>query len=142
MPIRLVAAHPHVFELTGRTAVFRGPILYCAESADNPTCDPRDVSLDPSAAIKALHDPDLLGGVTVLQTTRPPSPRQTNPGPIRCTAGSPTTTMTPKSAQMPLTLIPYHVWANREPGPMEVWLRTDFVIEDRISGNHFFRHPE
>jgi hypothetical protein len=49
--------------------------------------------------------PDLLGGVTVLRGdgTRPPGP--------------------PRIAPCPLTAIPYHAWANREPGPMQVWIQ-------------------
>ena len=30
----------------------------------------------------------------------------------------------PRGQSVELTAIPYYAWANREPGPMQVWLRT------------------
>ncbi len=122
MPVRFVAAHPHVFELTGRTAVFRGPILYCAEAADNPNIDPRNLAIDPTVAITSRHDPNLLGGVTILQTTASvAAPDESWSTSLYRPLAD--TTPSPEPTSTPLTLIPYHVWANREPGPMEVWLR-------------------
>ncbi len=79
--------------------------------------------VDPLAAITARHDQDLLGGVTILQTTAsvavPAASWSTSL--YRPLADTPPA---PEPTAAPLTLIPYHVWANREPGPMEVWLRT------------------
>lgn len=123
MAVRLVEAHPHVAENVGKVAVFRGPILYCAERADNPGVDPQDVAIDPTAEFAVEHWDDALGGVTVLRTTgvvERVDPgwadqlyRPVGAGPRRAAA-----------EPLRLTLVPYFAWANREPGPMEVWLRT------------------
>jgi DUF1680 family protein len=123
MDVRLLEAHPHLSENRGRLAVFRGPLLYCVEQAGNSALDPRDIliSTDPTRFV-ATHDPNLLGGVTTLQTTvtfSPPSVawsghlyRPASPVAIPSDTGSAT-----------ITHIPYYAWANREPGRMEVWLR-------------------
>jgi DUF1680 family protein len=69
MPVRYVEAHPHVTEDQGHIAVLRGPVLYCAEQADNPGIDPRDVllSTDPSAFTPA--DAANLPGIVALTGT-------------------------------------------------------------------------
>jgi DUF1680 family protein len=121
MPVRRLAAHPHLFENRGRVAIMRGPVLYCLEQAGNRGVDPKDVRLPADAELTARHAPDLLGGVTVIEGEALVQP----------VAGSwvgqlyqPVETVGPAEAahRTPVTLIPYFVWANREPGPMEVWL--------------------
>jgi DUF1680 family protein len=121
MPVRRLAAHPYVFENRGRAAIMRGPVLYCLEQAGNGSVDPRDVRLAAGADLTAHHEPDLLGGVTVIEgealvQSPPPSwdARLYQPVETIEPAGPPERT--------PVTLIPYFAWANREPGPMEVWL--------------------
>lgn len=121
MPVRQVVAHPHLFEDAGRVAIFRGPMLYCLEQADNPGVDPRDVALGAGAEFAVEHRPDLLGGVTVLAapaTIASPAPSWDS------RLYQPREAVGEGSArEAPITLIPYFVWANREPGRMEVWLR-------------------
>ena len=96
MPIRRVYADPRVLEDAGRVAIMRGPVVYCAEEADNPGMPTEyfhaEAALPREAPLSETFRPDLLGGVTVIQ------------------AGS-------------LTLIPYCVWDNRTPGGMAVWLK-------------------
>lgn len=116
MPARLVASHPRVANNRGRVAILRGPLVYCIEGADHPDTDVRDLELPPTAAWQAVWRPDLLGGVTTLHTVaierraKPSLPLYRAPDDRRPTA--------PRA----LTAIPYHVWANREPGAMQVWL--------------------
>jgi DUF1680 family protein len=100
MPVRLVASDPRVEANRGRVALQRGPIVYCAESADNPNgigeiSLPRDVRFEP------VFQPDLLNGLVVLRET----------------AGS------GSDEQLPLVAIPYYAWAHRGEGQMAVWLR-------------------
>jgi len=123
MPVRRLAAHPHLFENRGRIAIMRGPVLYCLERAGNGTVDPRDVRLPADAELSARHEPDLLGGVTVLEVealVQPLADSWTNRlyQPLGAVGQA-----SPADRQR-ITLIPYFVWANREPGPMEVWLGT------------------
>ncbi|HYQ83212.1 MAG TPA: beta-L-arabinofuranosidase domain-containing protein, partial [Rubrobacter sp.] len=53
-------------EMYCRIALMRGPLLYCAEQTDNPGVDLRDLALD-DARFSARFDPEMLGGVVVLQ---------------------------------------------------------------------------
>ena len=115
MPPRRIYANPKVKMDRGRVALARGPLVYCAEQVDNSAPVP-DLVLPRDAAIGEKLRPDLFDGVMTLVAearnlagddwgndlyrTSPPTP-------------PPTT----------LTAIPYYLWANREPGPMQVWLR-------------------
>jgi DUF1680 family protein len=121
MPVRRVECHPYVAENAGRVALMRGPLLYCVEQADNRDVDLRDLVLNGTEPT-VRFEPDLLGGVTVLQAearSAPPAAawedrlyRTVHPR-ERHTQTHPTR----------VTLVPYYAWANREPGAMRVWLR-------------------
>ncbi|CAA9449632.1 MAG: GH127 / GH146 [uncultured Rubrobacteraceae bacterium] len=121
-PVRRVEAHPHVAENAGRVALMRGPILYCVEGADNPGLDPRDLVLPEDAPLSEEYRPGLLGGAVVLTgEAKISSPGEGWEGRLYRPAtarpdGRPTGTAK-------LTAVPYHAWANREAGPMRVWLR-------------------
>jgi DUF1680 family protein len=122
MTARYVVAHPYVGEDAGRVAVLRGPLLYCAEGADHPGVDVRDMVLpaSPDALTPATAD-GLPGDVVALRglaTVAPPDAGweghlYRTVGSSNDTAGTPTTA----------TLVPYYAWANRAPGGMRVWLR-------------------
>jgi DUF1680 family protein len=114
----LVESHPHVAENTGRIAVTRGPIVYCAEAIDHPGVDLRDVEIDPDAPIEAHHDLSLLNGVTRLTTRAIVNAPEANRAlyESRRTRNEARTTT-------PLTLVPYYAWANRAAGRMQVWHR-------------------
>lgn len=95
MPVRRVVAHPAVKADAGRFAVERGPLVYCAEGADN---GGRVLSKAPGAAVsfETVAKPDMLGGIVTIR-------------------------MTPKEKGDSLTLIPYYAWCHRGPNEMEVW---------------------
>ena len=121
MPVRRVEAHPYVADDAGRVALTRGPILFCVEGADNPGVDPRDVVLPDEAVLSEERRPDLLGGVVVLTGEAEVSPPGEGwYGRLYRTAAPQKDGTTGKTE---LTAVPYHAWANREPGPMRVWLR-------------------
>ena len=123
MPVRCVECHPYVAEDAGRVAIMRGPLLYCVEQVDSPGLDLRDIVLPAEANFSVRFRSDLLGGVAVLETlagTIPPDEgwrgrlyRSARP---RADASQDTT--------VELTATPYYAWANRDPGPMRVWLRS------------------
>jgi DUF1680 family protein len=121
MTIRRIECHPYVTENTGRIALMRGPLLYCAEQIDNSGVDPRDLVLD-DTRFSARFDPELLGGVVVLQDeARAASPDEGWENRLY-------RTVHPREgdAQTHATRImavPYYAWANREAGAMRVWLR-------------------
>lgn len=95
MPVVRNHADPRVEADAGRTAISRGPVVYCFEQCDN-GADVLDAKLDPRAALTAEHLQDLLGGVTVIAAANPDG--------------------------RALTAVPYFAWDNREPGGMQVWI--------------------
>lgn len=101
MPVRRVLANSNVKADAGRVALERGPIVYCAEWADNPGGKVRDLILPDSEQLTAEFEPDLLNGVEVIK------------GHALNGAGQ----------EQEFTAIPYYAWANRGKGEMAVWLR-------------------
>jgi DUF1680 family protein len=123
MGIRQVACHPYVLNNDGRVALMRGPLLYCLEEADHAGVELRDVVLASHTPLAAQHRPDLLGGVTVLRgegiVVRPDAGWEDRLYRPADQIGLPTT-----PSRIAITAIPYYAWANRDPGAMQVWLRT------------------
>ncbi|MDR2859496.1 MAG: glycoside hydrolase family 127 protein, partial [Mediterranea sp.] len=94
MPVEIVAADPRVKEDTGKRAIQRGPLVYCAEQADN--ADHFDqLSLSSDTKFTATFNPSLLNGVMTVKAA---------------------------SGDRELTFIPYYSWDNREAGEMKVWI--------------------
>src|SRR5690606_37574487 len=59
MPVRRVASHPNLKENAGRVAIERGPLVYCAEQADN--VDGMDqYHLPDDAELRPTFQPQLL----------------------------------------------------------------------------------
>jgi uncharacterized protein len=122
MLVRRIESHPHLFENAGRVAIMRGPMLYCLEAAGNDGIDPRDVLLDRSAEFDVEHRPDVLGGITTLGVEADEAPPDRSwDDRLYQEAGH---ALRPEPRRTQVTLIPYFAWANREPGRMEVWLRS------------------
>lgn len=100
MPVRRVHAHEKVEANKGKAALMRGPVVYCLEGVDNKVIDLFKLSLPRSAETTTEHDAKLLGGVTVIRAEG----------------------LDEKRNPVKLTAIPYFAWANREKGPMTVWI--------------------
>ena len=111
MTPRLVAADERVDAVRGCVAVLRGPLVFCVEQADLPAdVVVEQLRLDPSKPIAAETNPVRLRLSMVL---RPTGPALYPP----YSAGAPA-----DDTSFVVTAIPYHSWANREPGAMRVWL--------------------
>ena len=116
-----LAANPHVAEDSGRVAVLRGPLIYCMEQLDQPDgVTLSDAAIDlrrqTAAEFHSEFKSDLLGGVVVLR-----HPGAAYEGTSQGALYAPYTAATRKARAVPLTMIPYYAWANREPSFMEVW---------------------
>jgi DUF1680 family protein len=121
MPVRRVESHPRVTENVGRVALVRGPLLYCVEAVDTPDLHPDDVVLAGEHSFSEEHHPDLLGGVTTLRFGVEVVEHTSGwDGSLYRTAGPGDTG---QRSPAEITAVPYYAWANREPGPMRVWLR-------------------
>jgi DUF1680 family protein len=122
MPVRQIEAHPYALENTGRAALLRGPLVYCLEGADHPGVDLRDVALSASVEFATAPHPGLPGEVLALQFAAHRVPPDTAwAGRLYRTRRA----NRPADAGQTITCtaIPYYAWANREPGPLQVWLR-------------------
>jgi uncharacterized protein len=116
MQPRRVYAHPRIAADRGRVALARGPLVYCVEGADHPGTDVRDVVLPRNAPLETARGDAALGSVTTLHARG----RLASPPRADLYSHVPSSD---SGAPMALTAIPYYAWANREPGPMHVWLR-------------------
>lgn len=108
---RFLTASAHVPNYAGKVALARGPLVYCAEEADNGRELWRLSALPGSA--DASWKPDLLDGVTVL----------TCPGTREETADALYSDEAPTRSAAPLRFVPYYAWGNRGKGEMSVWVR-------------------
>ncbi|MGI9049328.1 MAG: glycoside hydrolase family 127 protein [Rubrobacteraceae bacterium] len=123
MPVRRVESHPYVTENAGRVALMRGPLLYCVEQADNPALNLRDLVLTAGEDFLDHFRPDLLGGVSVLEGhARTEAPDEEWDGRLYRTDQAHADVQQDDATR--ITAVPYYAWANREPGAMQVWLRS------------------
>jgi DUF1680 family protein len=115
MPAERLYAHPNVRMDVGRAALRRGPLIYCVEEADNPGGPVQTLALLRSAALDAAWTPDLFGGVMTLKA----SAKRLVPAKE---AGALYSTEPPAARDAALIALPYHLWANRTPSSMQVWV--------------------
>ena len=118
MPVRRLASHPRVLANAGRVALQRGPLIYCVEGVDHPGVDVWDLVLPADAALVPAWEPGLLGGVVALRGEAATAERPGWSGALYHLAGDEPNPLRPAQ----FTAIPYCVWANRAPGPMQVWI--------------------
>ncbi len=120
MSVKLIRANSHVRNDAGKVAVMRGPLVYCAEQADNAGdlwLYRLDDGVDGADAV-VMHEGDLLGGVDTITV---PAVREASDG-----EGAPLYEKADSCRQREKTslkLVPYYAWANRELGQMAVWIR-------------------
>ena len=117
LPMRAerIYAHPDVRQDVGRAALRRGPLVYCVEQQDiaGPVVRAR---LPADAELIDEWQGDLLGGITVIKaegrmvdvSTWGSSLYHTKPASDKPSA---------------LMAVPYYIWCNRRPNPMQVWLK-------------------
>jgi DUF1680 family protein len=120
MTPQLLAANPAVAEDVGKVAIERGPIVFCMEALDqNPSlhyANLSDFRAHTKSGVSGRYEPDLLGGVYVLEHEGSLAKDEalglyTPAGAVRV-----------EERPAPLKLIPYYAWANRAPSAMQVWI--------------------
>jgi DUF1680 family protein len=107
MPVRRVLANDQVKADMNRFALERGPLVYCAEGADNAS-GVLDEIFPGKTRFKVRHQPNLLGGVTTLEVQG-------------------------AASGAAITCIPYYAWCNRGPNAMRVWFPT--VREEKLASH-------
>jgi hypothetical protein len=113
MPVTRVKAHPAVAAAAGRTALKRGPLVYCFEEADNPG-GRLDSFVLPAGARLGTTQQDLFGGIVVIAADGVVNPIDWKGGLYRPEASG--------GLAARFIAIPYYLWGNREAGKMLVWV--------------------
>jgi DUF1680 family protein len=113
MPPERLYAHPNVGMDVGRVALRRGPLIYCVEEADNAGGPVQRLTLPRDATLRAERA-EAFGGVTMLKAPA----KQLVPA----DDGALYSTTPPAARDATLAAIPYFLWANRQPGSMQVWI--------------------
>jgi DUF1680 family protein len=120
MPVERILSNPLVLENAGRVALKRGPIVYCLEQVDNPDADVWGIAICTKEPIEAAYRPDVLNGVVTLRGAAHAIDADFDGKLYRPMSETPS-----KKRRTEFTAIPYYAWANREPGPMIVWARSE-----------------
>ena len=110
MEPRVVTAREEVEADRGRIAIERGPIVYCAEAADN-SFPVRSVLMGPDPDMTVSHG-DVLGYPVEKISAIAQTLHYDQMGRLRVD-------------DVKLTMIPYYAWCHRGAGEMTVWLPTE-----------------
>jgi DUF1680 family protein len=108
MPVRRAMASEQVADNRSMIALEHGPLVFCAEQADNPE-GVFNLVLPEKAELQFTFRPDLLGGIGEIAGKAMAVSR----GPDR-------TSVVQKEVNF--KAIPYYAFSNRAPGEMSVWL--------------------
>jgi len=108
MSIRRVLCHEKVTENTGKVALERGPIVYCAEWPDN-NGHVLNCILKDDTELTSEYRKELLNGLTVISGKA-----------VALSYGKDGKSMSRK--EQDFAAIPYYAWAHRGAGEMAVWL--------------------
>jgi DUF1680 family protein len=119
MAVQKITANEKVKDDRGKVALQRGPLVYCAEWADNGG-KASNILIPERSTFTAEYQPQLLNGVTVLKTSVPA---------VVVDEKEQTVNTITKSA----TLIPYYAWAHRGKGEMMVWFPASIKDIDIIA---------
>jgi hypothetical protein len=115
MDIQRLEANPRVLYDHGKTALRRGPLIYCLEQADQ-EAPLEQIILPLGAQLDGQFGPELLGGITVIKgqgLLRPLDDwKDVLYQPARPANAKP----------LPVTAVPYCIWGNRGLGKMAVWI--------------------
>jgi DUF1680 family protein len=108
MAVHRILANPAVKDDSGKVALERGPIVYCAEWPDNGG-HVSNLVLENSVPLNAERRDNLLDGVTVIKGAALALYEDNSSGPALA-----------KTEEF--IAIPYYAWAHRGEGEMTVWL--------------------
>lgn len=110
--VKRVYASTRVADDTGKAAIQRGPLVYCAEGVDNEG-DVLSLSLKEEGKITAkAYDPALLQGTVKLMAEG----YRTYSEPALYSMKK------PDRKECQITLVPYYTWGNRGLNQMRIWL--------------------
>ena len=108
MPVRFIAANRRVHADSGRAAIMRGPVVYCAEGVDN-GADIKSVLVDTNSHFD-IQESEFFLPVLKTKAYRPMDNES-----LYYEAND-------DYEEIPLTLIPFYAFANRKETEMQIWL--------------------
>jgi DUF1680 family protein len=120
MEVREVVANKNIKDDIGKTALQRGPLIYCAEWPDN-FGKTSNIILPRETVFRSVYDPGLLNGVMTIKTEVPA---------VKIIQENNITT-----ASQQFTAIPYYSWAHRGKGEMMIWFPSKVKNIDLIAGD-------
>jgi DUF1680 family protein len=118
---RLFEAHPLIDATRSSAAIQCGPLVYCLEQADQErNVEVLRVQINEKVPLEAHWDGDLLGGVVMVTAAG----YQITPVAWEDRLYRPLGAATAPTAYQSVRLkaVPYHVWGNRGPNAMRVWI--------------------
>lgn len=119
MGVKYMVASNLVKDDFGKVAIQRGPIVYAAEETDNQA--PLWLSkIVVNGDHQSKFEKDLLGGVTTVTVE---AKREEAAGTDDSLYHQLPHEV--KESSVPLKMVPYYAWANRENGQMQVWFQQD-----------------
>lgn len=119
MPAVFVHANPKVHADAGKTAMMRGPLVYCLEEEDNGE-NLSALFVDTRQEIQVEYQDQIFGGSQILKCRG----RR-----MKETAWEDQALYARRPAEFEdteLTAVPYCYWGNRTPGEMSVWTKESF----------------
>ena len=113
-PAHFVYANPQVRSDSGKTAIVRGPLVYCLEEIDNGQNLPA-IFVDTKASL-IEKESDLFGGIVSIQAKGKKIVENASSEELY-------SNQEPVFEDTELTAIPYPYWNNRGEGEMLVWIK-------------------
>ena len=114
MPAERVYANPSVKMDVGRTALKRGPLVYCLEQVDNPNNPVSLLSLPRDGEVEDVTRDDLASGAVGVAARGMKIDAENWQGLYRLRP--------PAHLPVRLSAVPYYLWNNRGPNGMTVWI--------------------
>ncbi len=121
VPPRFVRANPQVREDIGKTALMKGPLVYCLEESDNGKNLPA-IFVSTDQTPKETYEEKLLGGVTVISFRGKRLTEQ------EWRDGTMYGERKNSFEEVEVKAVPYHCWNNRGAGEMLVWMREFYGV--------------
>lgn len=115
MSVERIKSHPQLRYNVGKVTIQRGPVVYCLEEIDNGS-NLFDLKLPSNNELIAEYDHELLGGITIIRGTALRTDKESWDGKLYQSGQE-------KLVTVPIVLIPYYAWSNRESGEMLVWIK-------------------
>ena len=115
MPVELIEANPAVRHDCGKTAIMRGPLVYCLEEEDNGK-NLNDITIT-DFDFKAKFEKNLMDGIVTIGGKG--SRRKNTLWKEKLYKP-----LAPELEKIKIKAVPYAYWANRKAGNMIVWIKS------------------